>query len=489
MEEFEEVEAESLVDLKQDYYRSEMAENDKPSRFIVEMERKRNKLEKLGFDIKEADFLTDILGALPKGRDSETVGPYQMRKRLIEKDIEDNPSSYGLNDMKKDLKKVYVDLKKRQGVSGDKTAEGEQGFYGGGKPVKGRCYNCGQVGHTGAKCTEKKKKKWNGGKKGFQKKNGGNGQQNDKKRFNGKCHHCHKVGHKKADCWQLNGRPGEQGNVGKDASKDNPKNYEVTFTVWTDANFCHNCNPVEHKMGCPELVQSNAPRQRDMDDSSDDGSLPPLISREEAGWEDDSSDDDSMPSTLMQKDDSSDDDSMPGLMRRWGDEDSSCEGDDVDELSDDFFDCFSSKEFEDQGNYAEIPEWCDDEDALVDLVKKFEEKESMLNQSRQLNWEVQDTKAWRPKEDSSADEDDVSSDEEWTIVLKKHSSKKVARRQSRTIESDRRNDRGRNVEENDKKLSAFEQLKSLFGIEEEEDKSNKNFDRNNEQPTLTQEEN
>ena len=75
------------------------------------------------------------------------------------------------------------------------------------KAYKGRCYNCGNLGHKKANCPNKKK-------------NGGNRDNNQGggAAFQGKCYACGKWGHRKADC--RSNSKGDKANVGKETDDE-----------------------------------------------------------------------------------------------------------------------------------------------------------------------------------------------------------------------------------------------------------------------------
>jgi hypothetical protein len=66
-----------------------MAATDQPDVFIDGLEQIRIRLkDDFSYEIKDEDFITDVLGKLPKGSDDKSLGPYQVMKRMIEKEIE-----------------------------------------------------------------------------------------------------------------------------------------------------------------------------------------------------------------------------------------------------------------------------------------------------------------------------------------------------------------------------------------------------------------
>ena len=111
---FEEKDILVVADLKQKYYEMKMKITDKPSVFIMKVDEQRKKLNEAESEdtrkIKEQDLVTDILAKLPKNEDHTQLGPYQLVKKMIEKDAEYKAGKYTLQDLKTKLKKVYKEL-------------------------------------------------------------------------------------------------------------------------------------------------------------------------------------------------------------------------------------------------------------------------------------------------------------------------------------------------------------------------------------------
>ena len=145
---YKEVESKSIADLKEEYYGAKMKEDQQPSLFIVQMERLKIKMKEKGHDINDEDFVKDILSKLPESKSSTMMNPYQIKKLFIKEKL---TSAYTLDDLMIDLEKTYAenieDTKDKKGSS-----EGERGFYASGRPFKGKCYNCGKMGHKGKDC-------------------------------------------------------------------------------------------------------------------------------------------------------------------------------------------------------------------------------------------------------------------------------------------------------------------------------------------------
>jgi len=102
-----------------------------------------------------------------------------------------------------------------------------------GKAFKGKCYNCGKMGHMGKDCRSKNIKKGNN--------NGGCNIHNGgpKKKFMGTCDGCGKCGHKLADCFKTKGKHNHKKGESANAARDKE---EVAF-------MCMPCNEdeISHK--------------------------------------------------------------------------------------------------------------------------------------------------------------------------------------------------------------------------------------------------
>jgi len=197
---YKEVESKSITDSKEECYGAKMKDDQQPSLFIVQMKRLNIKMKEKGHDIKDDDFLHDILSKLPKSRSSLMMNPCQIKQLFIKEKL---TAACTLDVLTIDLEKTHVEnIEETKNKKG--SSEGEKGFYTSGKPFKGKCYNCGKMGHVGKDCSGSSYKKGNnhtmsGGHNKVKSK--------DPKKFMGTCNHCVKFRHKKIECYKLNGKP------------------------------------------------------------------------------------------------------------------------------------------------------------------------------------------------------------------------------------------------------------------------------------------
>lgn len=249
----------TVSDVKQKYYSKKMKLTDNPVDFTSEVEELRNELrDEYEFGIEDPEFINDILSKLPKGEDGQ-LGLYQLIKRSILKDIEklsklEPVQHYEKKSLMKQLSLVYDELYPNH--DNDDKDNGEVGLAAGFKQYKGRCTNCGRMGHQKSKCwqthgnpgnpngktnnnnnnnNDGRSSKSNHNKTNNYNNNNNKGNGGKKYKFPGKCHGCGRRGHKKSQCWKLNGKPGDQGNAAIDG--------ELAFVA--EDIYCAPCGSVD----------------------------------------------------------------------------------------------------------------------------------------------------------------------------------------------------------------------------------------------------
>ena len=88
---YEGVQIKNVRDLKREYHVEKMGLEEKPTLFIVKLDRIRNELQRLGHDIEETEFIQDVLGKLPESKNKGIMTPYQVERRMIDSRMETNP--------------------------------------------------------------------------------------------------------------------------------------------------------------------------------------------------------------------------------------------------------------------------------------------------------------------------------------------------------------------------------------------------------------
>ena len=217
---YEEVEEKPLSELRKEYYNERMLEHENPSLWLVQMERQKAKLCKMGYKIEDEAFLMDVLEALPLNNDKSTMNPYQIKKQFLLQGIE--KEQWELAKITKELSQVYADNYRDKKTS-SKEDGGEKGFFVSNKTV---CHECGQMGHKKINCKNKNRthngnsNKYNhsgsrgrhsGGRSNYPGNRNGRGggrgrgysrypprqQEQEGPMFQGTCDHCGRKGHKK----------------------------------------------------------------------------------------------------------------------------------------------------------------------------------------------------------------------------------------------------------------------------------------------------
>ena len=190
-EEFEPTTGEVLVTLLEDYHtmRLENARLD-ITKYISEMENKRQKLAILGHKINDQSFMVQILATLPK--------EYILLTSHLTREV--SQGTLGLADLRAELKSVYLRLKKANNWKDDENALFAKGKFK--KRFKGNCLTCGKQGHKSAECWEKEENK-SKRPKNWKKKSPDsedNGPGDKKSKFSGTCWNCGEQGHRSSNC-------------------------------------------------------------------------------------------------------------------------------------------------------------------------------------------------------------------------------------------------------------------------------------------------
>ena len=147
-----------------------------PDTWYNELATLRQQLKKVGTLKSDEDMMVHILNNLPK--------EYENTVELCERRIGLATDPLTLDDLRAELRSKYKRLTKANDKKKEEVALVAAGknFQ---KQFKGKCRNCGKIGHKAVDC----------------KKNGNSGTNNQGQRqFQGKCFHCGIPGHRVAEC-------------------------------------------------------------------------------------------------------------------------------------------------------------------------------------------------------------------------------------------------------------------------------------------------
>lgn len=179
--------APSLVKLERQFRTSKLKKGADPDDWITSLEELRGRLQEMGSEIKEDQFLIHVLNNLSK--------EYQLQVLLMEKRINAFADPLTIEDMRSDLNLQFERMNEHEDDDSKSTSEEKALAM---IQFKGRCNHCGKYGHKGADCRNKTANKQdhkNGGAKNF-------GRDGKKGGFKGNCNFCNKYGHKAADCFK-----------------------------------------------------------------------------------------------------------------------------------------------------------------------------------------------------------------------------------------------------------------------------------------------
>ena len=157
--------------------------------------------------ITEDDLMEHILGNLPSVYDIEV---HTLRKRL-----DDLHDPLTLEELREELCLKFEMMNRRGKLGLSQTPNEEHALFAGG--FKGKCNNCGKIGHRARDCRDKN------GNKGKQENNGGsNNQNNNEADKNVECFYCKRKGHRISNCYKLKQK--EQANVGVEGANGRGQN-------------------------------------------------------------------------------------------------------------------------------------------------------------------------------------------------------------------------------------------------------------------------
>jgi hypothetical protein len=225
-----------------------------PDIWITKLEDYRMRLEELGSSISDNQFILHILNNMTED--------YDLQLAMMEKRVMDKSNPLTIDKIRDDLNLRFERLNEKQNEESEIDNNQEVAFFGG--QFKGKCRNCGAIGHKAKDC--KSKISQNGGQ------SSGNHNNFQKYSNNGAyCTYCRRPGHIKGNCYKLknksNRNSGTSNNGGQGERIFNSN--DVAFTTITMKNnfandlwildsgaSCHYCRSVERLTDVIEINES-----------------------------------------------------------------------------------------------------------------------------------------------------------------------------------------------------------------------------------------
>jgi gag-polypeptide of LTR copia-type/Zinc knuckle len=171
---FEPLSAPFLVKMEKQFRQCALKKGQDPEIWLTELECYRMKLEELGSNITDNQFMIHILNNM--------TSYYDLQLALMERQINDKLSPLTVDEIRDDLNLRFERLNMKSNDESENEERQDVAFFGG--QFKGKCRNCGMTGHKSRDC--KNKFRQNGGQNGGNQVNSNNGTY---------CTYCRRPGH------------------------------------------------------------------------------------------------------------------------------------------------------------------------------------------------------------------------------------------------------------------------------------------------------
>ena len=136
--------APSLVKMEKQFRQSALKKGQDPDIWITELEDYRMKLDELGSSITENQFILHILNNM--------TADYDLQLAMMEKRINDKINPLSVDEIRADLNLRFERLNEKKDDN-DNEDNQDVAFFGG--QFKGKCRNCGMMGHKSINCKNK----------------------------------------------------------------------------------------------------------------------------------------------------------------------------------------------------------------------------------------------------------------------------------------------------------------------------------------------
>jgi len=210
---FEPTSAPSLVKLEKQFRQCALKKGQDPDIWITELEDYRMRLEELGSSISDNQFILHILNNM--------TDDYELQLAMMEKRIADGSNPLTIDEIRDDLNLRYERLTEKHNNESENNYNQDVAFFSG--QFKGKCRNCGLIGHKAKDC---KNKNQNGGQNGG---NYGNNHNNLHRNShnNPYCTYCRRPGLQKSNCFKLKNKMNRNSDT---SNHSNRNDNDIAFT-------------------------------------------------------------------------------------------------------------------------------------------------------------------------------------------------------------------------------------------------------------------
>jgi hypothetical protein len=197
-----------MVKLKKQFRELSLKKVQDPEVWITELEDLCVKLENMGSCITENQFMIHILNNL--------TSDYDLQLALMERRVGDADTPLTVEEVRGELNLRFERMNMKTSRNEEGEVLEEKALFS--SPFKGKCRNCGQIGH-----------------KSFQGKNrsshnGGDNGHGTRTNF---CSYCRKPGHEKKSCFKLKKKGAQNGHASNFNGNADRRDYESQDVVFT----------------------------------------------------------------------------------------------------------------------------------------------------------------------------------------------------------------------------------------------------------------
>jgi hypothetical protein len=142
---FEPSSAPSLVKQEKQFRQCSLKKGQDPDIWITELEDYRMRLEELGSSIPDNQFILHILNNM--------TGDYDLQLAMMEKRVTDKSNPLTIDEIRDNLNLRFERLNEKQNEESEHDNYQEVALFSG--QFKGKCRNCGAIGHKAKDCKSK----------------------------------------------------------------------------------------------------------------------------------------------------------------------------------------------------------------------------------------------------------------------------------------------------------------------------------------------